>query len=168
LGIVGVGVLMLVLSEPVVIGVPQLVQLSTLPSVYENSSKVDAYVWLSKNTVLTDKVLVLQFSDPYAIAFVSCYVYTIVSPALSYTLSDEDKRINNDLANALLTANISLLDEYGITYIVVSTPPDTSVGSWPVGEPEFLLSVYNSSASYGTISYVAESNTDVTTVYRVG
>lgn len=167
-GVIEVGVLILVLSEPAAIGIPQLMQLSTLPSVYENPAKEDAYVWLSKHTALTDKVIALQFSDPYAIAFVNCYVYSIVSPELSYTLSDEDRRINNDLAFALLRADMTLLDKYGITFIVVSTPPDTSVGSWPVGEPEFLLSVYNSSLSYGAISYVAESNAEVTTVFKVG
>jgi hypothetical protein len=90
-----------------------------------------------------------------------------VSPNLANTLSAADAKIDYDLANALLTTNMSLLKAYGITYIVISTPPNMSVGSWPAGEPEFVTSVYILSVNYGTIAYISKSNTDVTTVYKI-
>lgn len=147
-------------------GIGYMLSNTYLPQVFVSPSRIKAYEWLSNNTTLSDKVLALQFSDPYVKAYVNCIPYSIVGPVLSSTLSKNDREINDMLAFALLNANLTTLANFGITYVVISTPPNAT-GWLPPGEPQFLRDVYIASAKFGKPVYVAQSGASATFIYKV-
>jgi hypothetical protein len=147
-------------------GIDYMLRNTYLPQVFVSPSRIKAYEWLSNNTTSFDKVLALQFSDPYVKAYVNGIPYSIVGPILSSSLSKNDREINDMLAFALLKGNLTILANFGITYVVISTPPNAT-GWWPPGELEFLRDVYLASAKFGKPVYVARSSASATFIYKI-
>lgn len=153
-----------VLLQPIMCGIPQMKEKAYLPNVFGTSAKLVAYEWLEIYTTPKDKLLVLQFSDPYAKIYAKCTTFNVVNPFLSSTLSQLDKMINDELAEALLTLNKSTLEKYGVTLVLISSPDFQ--GTWPFGERGFISQVYEIWHTAKPL-FVANLSGGSTIIYRV-
>ena len=155
-------------------GVGQIHYHSTPPILYGSPIKYRAYSWLKTHLKQDDCILLFQFADPYLVAFLDNECYPIVSPTIQKGLFAPDREINNELIEALNCthpSNLGILEKYGITKIVVSSPPYVldSRGLYPSSERNFINNIATKLKKNGTFSlvYHAEAQNKFIRVYDV-